>query len=69
MIAAIRGYKAILTMPDKVSKEKQNSLSAYGAEMISAPLPRHSIPPSIMSIEPIDSRRNPKQLSRQPYDN
>ena len=25
MIAAMRGYKAILTMPDKVSKEKQNA--------------------------------------------
>lgn len=37
MIAAFRGYKAILTMPDKVSKEKQNALRAYGAEVIIAP--------------------------------
>jgi len=37
MIAAIRGYKAILTMPDKVSKEKQNSLRAYGADVIITP--------------------------------
>lgn len=37
MIAAIRGYKAILTMPDKVSLEKQNSLKAYGAEIIICP--------------------------------
>ncbi len=37
MIAAIRGYKAILTMPDKVSKEKQNALKAYGAKIIIAP--------------------------------
>lgn len=37
MIAAIRGYKAILTMPDKVSKEKQNALKAYGAEIIITP--------------------------------
>ena len=34
MIAAIRGYRAILTMPDKVSKEKQNALRAFGAEII-----------------------------------
>lgn len=34
MIAATRGYKAILVMPDKVSKEKQNALKAYGAEII-----------------------------------
>ena len=37
MIAAIRGYKAILTMPDKVSKEKQNALKAFGAEIIITP--------------------------------
>lgn len=37
MIAAIRGYKAILTMPDKVSKEKQNALRAFGADVIVTP--------------------------------
>jgi len=43
MIAASRGYKAILTMPDKVSIEKQNALKAYGAEVIVCPT---SAPPS-----------------------
>lgn len=37
MIAAVRGYKAILTMPDKVSQEKQNALKAYGAKIIVCP--------------------------------
>ena len=37
MNAAIRGYRAILTMPDKVSKEKQDSLKAYGAEVVVTP--------------------------------
>lgn len=37
MIAAIRGYKAVLTMPDKVSKEKQNALKAFGAEIVVTP--------------------------------
>ncbi|MGK5593792.1 MAG: PLP-dependent cysteine synthase family protein [Parachlamydiaceae bacterium] len=37
MIAAMKGYRAILTMPDKVSKEKQNALKAYGAQMIVTP--------------------------------
>jgi cystathionine beta-synthase/cysteine synthase A len=37
MIAAARGYHAILTMPDKVSPEKQAALSAYGAEVIVCP--------------------------------
>lgn len=37
MIGAVRGYKVILTMPDKVSQEKQNALKAYGAEIIICP--------------------------------
>ena len=37
MLAAIKGYRAILTMPDKVSLEKQNALRAYGAEIIVTP--------------------------------
>ena len=37
MFAAQRGYKAILTMPDKVSMEKQNALKAYGAEIVVCP--------------------------------
>lgn len=37
MISAIKGYKAILTMPDKVSIEKQNTLRALGAEVVVCP--------------------------------
>lgn len=37
MIAAIKGYRAILVMPDKVSMEKQNALTAYGAEIVVCP--------------------------------
>jgi cystathionine beta-synthase len=37
MLAAVKGYRAILTMPDKVSLEKQNVLRAYGAEIVVTP--------------------------------
>ncbi|ABE41411.1 PLP-dependent cysteine synthase family protein [Rhodopseudomonas pseudopalustris] len=37
MFAAERGYRAILTMPDKVSQEKQNVLRAMGAQTIVCP--------------------------------
>lgn len=37
MLAAIKGYKAILTMPDKVSIEKQNTLIALGAKIVITP--------------------------------
>lgn len=34
MVAAVKGYKAILTIPDKMSQEKIDKLRAYGAEVI-----------------------------------
>ncbi len=37
MLAAIRGYKTIFTMPDKVSEEKRSILRALGAKVIIAP--------------------------------
>lgn len=37
MLAAIRGYKCILTLPDKVSQEKQNALKAFGATVVVCP--------------------------------
>jgi cystathionine beta-synthase len=37
MLAAVRGYNVIFTMPDKVSEEKRALLRAYGAEVVVAP--------------------------------
>ncbi len=34
MAAAIKGYKAIFTMPDKMSQEKVNLLKSFGAEVV-----------------------------------
>ncbi len=37
MIAAVKGYRCIFTLPDKMSLEKINSLKAYGAQVVVTP--------------------------------
>ncbi|MCI0650756.1 MAG: cysteine synthase [Planctomycetes bacterium] len=46
MVAAVRGYRAIFTMPDKVTSEKSKLLKAFGAQVILAPT----------AVEPDDPR-------------
>jgi cystathionine beta-synthase len=49
--AAIKGYKAVFVMPDKMSQEKISLLKAYGAEVVITPtaVPRES-PESYYSV-------------------
>jgi cystathionine beta-synthase len=42
MVAAVRGYRAVFCMPDKVSIEKVNLLKAFGAEVVLSPT---AVPP------------------------
>lgn len=37
MIAAMRGYKAVITTSPKCSQEKMDSIRAYGAELLISP--------------------------------
>ncbi|HTP30454.1 MAG TPA: pyridoxal-phosphate dependent enzyme [Anaeromyxobacteraceae bacterium] len=42
MTAAVKGYRCIFTMPDKMSKEKQDTLKAFGAQVVVTPT---NVPP------------------------
>ncbi len=42
VVAAIRGYRCIFTVPDKVAEEKRQLLRAYGAEVVVCPT---TVPP------------------------
>ena len=46
LVAAIRGYKCIFVMPDKMSTEKISSLRAFGAKVVICPT----------AVEPEDPR-------------
>lgn len=67
MVGAVRGYRVICTVPDKVSLEKQDQLRAYGVEVIVTPTNRlPEDPDSYYGIaarltEEIDGAFNPNQ--------
>src|SRR5271169_2241848 len=50
MVAAARGYRIVLTMPETMSVERRNLLLAYGAELILTPGPE-GMPGAIAKAE------------------
>lgn len=70
MIAAIKGYKAILTMPDKVSQEKQNALKAYGAKIVVTPtLAAPDSPDHYVNVAKRIAAETPNSFRIDQYDN
>ena len=58
MFAAANGYKAILTIPDKMSKEKVDTLKAFGAEV-------HICPTAVPPEDPTSYYETGKRLARE----
>ena len=68
--AAVRGYKCVFTLPDKMSKEKIDSLKALGAEVIVTPtnVP-HDAPESYTGVAKRLARERPNSFYIDQYSN
>ena len=62
MIAAMKGYRMTLIMPDNLSAERRASMQAYGAELILTPPPA-GVRMSSAPYACIDARRSADRLS------
>ena len=67
MVAAARGYKLVLTMPETMSKERRMLLRAYGAELILTPGPE-GMPGAIKRAEEL-AASDPKYFLPQQFKN
>lgn len=71
LAAAVKGYKAIFTMPEKMSKEKELILRAFGAEVIRTPADAQSIddPKGLFKITEKILKETPDSFCPQQYFN
>ncbi|MBL7488567.1 cystathionine beta-synthase [Frankia sp. AgB1.9] len=70
MVAALRGYHCVFTMPDKISEEKRAVLRAYGAEVLVCPTAVDPDDPrSYYSVARDVTRRTPGAWSPDQYSN
>ncbi|PWW06248.1 cysteine synthase [Paenibacillus cellulosilyticus] len=67
LVAAARGYKAILVMPETMSLERRNLLRAYGAELVLTPGPE-GMKGAIRVAREL-SERHPDYFPAQQFDN
>lgn len=70
IVAALKGYKTIFTMPDKMSEEKIRSLRAFGAEVIVTPTAvPHESPESYTEVAKRIVRETPNSILANQYYN
>src|SRR5438270_7140095 len=67
LVAAVRGYKLILTMPDTMSEERRSLLAAYGAQLVLTPDTR-GMHGAIAKAEEL-LRNNPEYFMPQQFKN
>lgn len=70
LVAAVRGYKSVFTLPDKMSMEKIRLLRAYGAEVIVTPTAvPHDSPESYTEVAKKVVRETPNSILANQYYN
>ena len=70
MCAAIRGYKMIFTMPDKMSEEKRNLLQAFGAKIVVTPTKvAHDSPENYIQVAEKLRKETPNSFMPNQYRN
>jgi cystathionine beta-synthase len=68
--SAVKGYKTVFTMPDKMSQEKVMNLRAFGAEVIVTPTAvPHESPESYTSVAKKRVEETPNSILADQYDN
>ncbi len=70
MAAAVKGYRCIFTIPDKMSQEKIDMLKSYGAEVIVTPTDLdHHHPDSYVEVAKRVARETPNAFYTDQYSN
>lgn len=70
LVAAVKGYKCIFVMPDKISEEKRAILRAYGARVVITPTAvEPEDPRSYLSVAKYYVEKTPKSFHANQYHN
>src|SRR6188474_1173707 len=70
MTAAVKGYRMIITMPEKMSREKQVVMEALGAEIIRTPTEApHDSPESLIGVAARLNQEIPNSVIPNQYGN
>ncbi len=70
LVASVKGYRMVFTLPDKMSMEKIRLLRAFGAEVIITPTAvPHDSPESYTEVAKRIARETPNAILADQYDN
>jgi cystathionine beta-synthase len=70
LVASVKGYKMVFTLPDKMSMEKIRLLRAFGADVIVTPTAvPHDSPESYTEVAKRIARETPNAILADQYDN